>query len=82
MTLLIINDPLLLQPSEYNYALITSIKNRSYYKNIGAILIGGVIGTIAMTPLGILIGAKIGLSVLLGGGFIGSYGGYKSQQIY
>lgn len=69
MTLLIINDPLLLQPSEYNYnyALITSIKNRSYYKNIGAILIGGVIGTIAMTPLGILIGAKIRLSVLLCG---------------
>ena len=78
MTLLIVNDPLL-QPSEYNDLLITPINPRSYYKNIGAILIGGVIGAIAMTPLGILIGAKIGLSVVLCGVFICSYG---SHQIY
>jgi len=81
MTLLILNDPLL-QPSEYNYALITPIKTRPYYKNIGTVLIGGVIGAIAMTPLGILIGAKIGLSVLLGGGVIGSYGVYRAHQRY
>ena len=43
MTLLIVNDPLL-QPSEYNDLLITPINPRSYYKNIGAILIGGVLG--------------------------------------
>jgi len=73
-----------LQSSQYDppeYALIIPTNNQYHYKDISIILIGGFIGTIAMTPLGILIGAKIGLSLLLGGGLLGSYGGYKAQHV-
>tara|TARA_E500000178_G_C17034731_1_gene762713 strand:+ start:1530 stop:1877 length:348 start_codon:yes stop_codon:yes gene_type:complete len=82
------NDPLLriedhLEKSEL---LLTKAHNdlqiaNQYYKDRNVILIGGIIGSLLCTPIGILLGTKIGATTLIGGALLGSYGGYKAQQI-
>ena len=82
------NDPLLriedhLEKSE---ALLTKAHRdleiaNQYYKDRKVILAGGLIGTLLCAPIGILLGTKIGATTLIGGALLGSYGGYKAQQI-
>ena len=50
----------------------------SYYFNYTPIIIGGIIGGLTMTPIGIVIGTKL---VTLGGVIIGSCTGYHIQKI-
>ena len=45
------------------------------------IMLGGVLGSLAMSPLSIILGVKIGMTTLLGGALVGGYGGYKAQKI-
>ena len=56
-------------------------KANKYYKDMKVILLGGALGSLAMTPLSVLLGIKIGLSTMVGGALLGSYGGYKAQNI-
>lgn len=82
------NDPLLriedhLEKSEQllNKAHLDLQTANQYYKDRNVILVGGLIGTVLCAPIGILLGTKIGATTLLGGALLGSYGGYKAQQI-
>jgi hypothetical protein len=56
-------------------------KANKYYKDMKVIMIGTAVGSLAMTPLSVLLGVKIGLSTLVGGAILGGYGGYKAQQL-
>jgi hypothetical protein len=53
----------------------------SYHKDMKVIMLGGVLGSLAMSPLSIILGVKIGMTTLLGGALVGGYGGYKAQKI-
>jgi len=53
----------------------------SYYTNYKPIIIGGIIGGLTMTPLGILIGLKVGSSITFGGAIVGCCTGYHIQQV-
>lgn len=82
------NDPLLriedhLEKSEQllNKAHQNLKIANQYYKDRNIILVGSLIGTFLCAPIGILLGANIGATTLIGGALIGGYGGYKAQQI-
>lgn len=53
----------------------------SYYTNYKSIFIGGLLGTLTLSPLGVLLGVKVGSSLTIGGALVGGYTGYKIQKV-
>lgn len=53
----------------------------NHYKDMKVIMLGGIVGSLALSPLSILLGMKLGMTTLLGGALVGGYGGYKAQRV-
>jgi hypothetical protein len=53
----------------------------SYYVFYKPIIFGGIIGGLTMTPLGILIGLKVGSYITLSGAVVGCCTGYHIQKV-
>ena len=53
----------------------------SYYFNYKPIIIGGVLGSLILSPISVLLGAKIGSTVTLSGALLGGITGYNIQKI-
>lgn len=53
----------------------------SYYFNYKSIIIGGVLGSLILSPISVLLGAKIGSTVTLSGALLGGFTGYNIQKI-
>ena len=56
------------------------IEAHRYYFSYTPIIVGVLIGSVGLAPLGMLLNIKIGSILMTSGGLLGGYGGYKLQK--